>query len=87
MENLPVLSEEQREIAIRAAYVMFCRSNNWSSDLELGGERIYMGKSYDDNLIYSNILKYNETALEDQKIYRLLKRFVDSDYKQLYSGI
>lgn len=81
------LSEEQRNIAEKAAYVMFCRADNWTKELELGGEKIYMGREYDDSQIYSNMLKYNETELEQQNVYKVIKNFVNSDYKQLYSGI
>lgn len=87
IQTIKNLTEEQREVSLRAAYVVFCLENNWNSALELGGEVIYMGKEYDDEALCKNILRYNDVSLVEQNVYRSLDRFVHSDYKQFYNII
>ena len=87
IQNIKNLTEEQREVSLRAAYIVFCLENNWSSAIELGGEIIYMGKEYDDEALCKNILHYNEVSLVEQNVYRYLDSFVHSEFKQFYSII
>ena len=82
-ENIPLLSSEQRENANKVIYHDFVLLNNYSDDLEIGGQRFYMGREFDNDTFYENILKYNTIPLEDQKIYRLLEKFIGSDNKHL----
>lgn len=85
IQNLKPLTYGQKEIAIQTAYVLFCRANNWNPNLELGGEIIYMGKEYDVNVLYSNIIKYNNVSLENQEIFKLIKKFVSSNNNEFFS--
>lgn len=85
IQHAEPLSDTQKELALKAAYVLFCRVNNWNSDLELGGDIIYMGREYDNNSLYSNMIEYNKKPLVNQNIYNLLDRFVHSEMKEFYS--
>ncbi|MBE0514907.1 hypothetical protein [Sulfurimonas sp.] len=87
VENLPLLSSEQRENANKVIYHDFVLLNSYSDDLEIGGERFYMGRDFDYEKFYDNILKYNEIPLENQKIYKLLKKFIESDDRHLLRNI
>lgn len=86
IQNVESLDENQKDTAMKAAYALFCRANNWSEDLELGGEIIYMGKCYDNKTFYDNISKYNKIALKDQRVYKLINDFVHSGKKQFFSN-
>lgn len=80
------LNDKQKLIAIKASYALFCRANNWTRDLELGGEIIYMGKEYDNNHFISNILEYNKVPLKEQQIFKIIERFIQSNSKQMFNN-
>ena len=81
------LNQDQYQMALKASYALFCRANNWTPNLELGGEIIYMGKKYNNEGFEKNIIKYNEKPLCEQDIYKLLDEFVHSDKKCLFSKL
>jgi len=83
VENIPLLSSEQRENANKVIYHDFVLLNSYSDDLEIGGQRFYMGRNFDYDEFYENILQYNSIPLKDQKVYKLLEKFINSDNKHL----
>lgn len=87
IENLSLLSDVQKENANKVIYHDFVLLDNYSDDLEIGGQRFYMGRDFNYNEFYENILKYNEIELEEQKIYKLLKKFIASKNKHLLVDI
>lgn len=86
IQNIEKLTEEQRLESIKAAYAMFCRSNNWNDKLELGGEIIYMGRNYNNEKFSKNIIAYNRIPLCEQNIYKLIERFVKSNHRAMFSS-
>ena len=86
IQDMEPLSKEQHENAVKASYVSFCCQNNWSGDLELGGDVILLNKKYDDNVLLNNILDYNMIPLANQKIYSLLETFIKSGDKGLFNS-
>jgi hypothetical protein len=87
IENLSLLTSEQKEIVNKVIYHDFVLLDNYSDDLEIGGQRFYMGREFDYDKFYEEILKYNNTPLEKQKIYKILDIFIKSDNKHLLSDI
>jgi|SaaInl8_200m_RNA_FD_contig_123_6543_length_7472_multi_4_in_0_out_1_2 hypothetical protein len=83
IEKLSVLSDKQKKQVNKVIYHDFVLLDNYSDDLEIGGERFYMGRDFNYREFYGNIIKYNKVPLEKQKIYKLLDKFIKSDNKHL----
>jgi hypothetical protein len=83
IEKLPLLTSEQKEMVNKVIYHDFVLLDNYSDDLEIGGQRFYMGRDFEYDKFYEEILKYNDTSLNNQKIYKLLSKFISSDNKHL----
>ncbi|MBT5491635.1 hypothetical protein HOK00_04965 [bacterium] len=83
IEELPLLTLEQKNMANKVIYHDFVFLDNYSDDLEIGGQRFYMGRDFDYDKFYEQIIKYNDTSLNDQKIYKLLNNFISSNNKHL----
>jgi hypothetical protein len=86
IEKLPLLSQEQKNIASKVMYYDFVLLDNYSDDLEIGGQRFYMGRDFDYDKFYEQILLYNKTPLEDQKIYKILNKFIKSDSRHILNN-
>lgn len=84
IQSLEPLNTDQLDVAKKVSYITFCCQDNSPKDLELGGDAILMGKIYDNNILYNNIIEYNKTSLKDQKIYKLLSQFAESDKVALF---
>ncbi len=83
IENLPMLNKEQKEKVNKVIYHDFVLLDNYSDDLEIGGQRFYMGRDFDYDKFYEQIIKYNGIPLKEQKIYKLLQTFIESENKHL----
>lgn len=86
IQELEPLNKEQHMKAMKASYVSFCCENSWSPDMELGGDVILLNGKYDNEKLWTNIQKYNQTPLKDQHIYNLLDSFVKSDKVALFNS-
>lgn len=87
VEKLPLLNQEQKEAVNKVIYHDFVLLDNYSDDLELGGQRFYMGRDFDYDKFYEQIIEYNDISLEKQKVYKILKRFIESENKHLLKDI
>jgi len=87
IENLPLLNEEQKEKVNKVIYHDFVLLDNYSDDLEIGGQRFYMGRDFDYDKFYEQIIKYNDIPLKEQNIYKILKDFIESENKHLIKDI
>lgn len=87
VEKLPLLNNKQKEMINKVIYHDFVMLDNYSDDLEIGGQRFYMGRDFDYDTFYENILEYNDIPLKQQKIYQLLERFINSNNKHLLKDI
>ncbi len=87
MTNLPLLTNEQKEMANKVIYHDFVLLNSYSDDLEIGGQRFYMGRDFDYDKFYEQILEYSNVPLENQRIYKILKKFIESNDKHLLRDI
>lgn len=83
IEKLPPLNQEQKNIASKVIYHDFVLLDNYSDDLEIGGQRFYMGRDFDYDKFYEQTILYNETPLEEQKIYKILNKFIKSNSKNM----
>ena len=83
IEKLPLLNDEQKEMVNKVIYHDFVLLDNYSDDLEIGGQRFYMGRDFDYDKFYEQILIYNNIPLEEQKVYKLLNKFIKSANKHL----
>jgi len=87
IENLSTLSDLQKEMVNKVIYYDFVLLDNYSDDLEIGGQRFYMGRDFDYENFYEEVIKYNKIVLENQKIYKLLDKFIKSENKNLLRDI
>jgi hypothetical protein len=86
IENLPLLTLEQKEIVNKVIYHDFVLVDNYSNELEIGGQKFYLGREFDYDIFYKNILNYNKVPLESQKIYKILNKFIKSNNKYLINN-
>ncbi len=87
IENLSMLNEKQKEDVYKVIYHDFILLNNYSDDLEIGGQRHYMGREIDCDNFYKQILNYNKILLDKQLIYKKLKKFIHSDNKHMFMDL
>lgn len=78
-----VMSDKGREIANKIIYHDFVLLDNYSNDLEIGGQRFYRGREFDYEKFYTTIIGYNKIDLADQLVYKILKNFAASKDKSL----
>lgn len=74
------LSEDARKKAVCAAYITFELFNVYGPDIEIGSERILLGKKYDDDAFFEKILEFNRVPLGSQNMYNYIKVFLNSDH-------
>jgi len=86
VEHLPLLSSAQREMCNRVIYHDFVLLNNYEDDLELGGQRVYLGRKFSYDNFYKTVISYNSVVLKEQKVYGMLEDFFNSDDKLLLRG-
>jgi len=87
IENLPLLTDTQKIIVNKVIYHDFVLLDNYSNDLEIGGQRFYMGRDFDYEVFYEKVLNYNKTPLNNQKMYKILDIFIKSENKNLLRGV
>lgn len=85
IQNIQPLDEEKKDIAKKVSYVSFCCQDNWIDGIEVGPEKTYLGRTYNNERLYKKILEYNKVALEDQTIYKLLNDFVNSQDRAMFN--
>jgi hypothetical protein len=73
------LSKEQQLMANKIIYYDFILLDNYSKDLEIGGQRYYLGREFDYDKFYHSIIEYNQTPLDQQHIFRLLRKYIESE--------
>lgn len=78
-----VMSANGHEVANKIIYHDFVLLDNYSQDLELGGQRYYRGRDFDYEKFYKAIIDYNKVDLVDQTVYKILKNFTVSENKSL----
>jgi len=83
IHNIKPLNEEQKKIALTAAYISFYLTDNYSEKLEIGSEKILLGKGLSDVVLYDAIYGYNKVALEKQEVFRVIKKFLESGSKMI----
>lgn len=86
IEKLRVLDSDQRKMVNKVIYHDFVLLDNYSKNLEIGGERFYMGRDFDHETFFTQVLKYNKTPLYEQLVYQEVERFIDSGSKHLLRG-
>ena len=74
--NLKKLNHDQRQKALLTAYLMFCRLEKNVDDLEIGPERIYLGKNYNEKQLLQKIQEYQKISIQDQKVYSVINNFL-----------
>lgn len=83
VEHSLVLNQEQKDIANKVIYYDFILLDNYSDELEIGNIKYCLGGDVDYIKLYNNILKYNETPLIKQKVYKKLQEFICKKNKHL----
>jgi hypothetical protein len=74
------LSDHARKKALCAAYISFELFTGYEPGLEIGSERILLGKKYDDKGFFEKILEFNKIPLANQNMYNYIKAFLNSDH-------
>jgi len=87
IEDLPLLTGIQKTMLNKVIYHDFVLLDNYSNDLEIGGQRFYMGRDFDYKIFYEEVLKYNQTSLKNQKLYKILNEFIKSENKNLLRDV
>lgn len=87
IEDLASLNKEQKEMVNKVIYHDFVLLNSYSDALEIGGQQFYMGRDFDYDKFYESILEYNVVQLEEQRIFRILKKFLEPNKKHLLRDI
>ncbi|MDN3608480.1 hypothetical protein ACODM8_05535 [Vibrio ostreicida] len=86
IENLRRLDDQQRLMVNKVIYHDFVMLDSYSDELEIGGQRFYMGREFDDESFYGRVLTYNEVPLEEQFMYKKISSFINSNEKHLLRG-
>ena len=79
------LSEAKKSMAKKVIYYEFMLLDNYSNSLEIGGQRYFLGRKFDYDKFYNSIIKYNQTPLNQQKVFKLLQKYIDSNNSHLIS--
>lgn len=80
VQNHKALSIENRRKAMATAYIYFELYDNYNQDIEIGSEKILLGRQYDNAALYNRIIETNKIELSKQKVYQLVSQFLDSPY-------
>lgn len=83
IENAPTLTSLQMEKVYQVLYYDFILTDNYSDELELGGQRYYMGREFDEDEFFNNIISSNEIPYKDQILYKMLKKFYSLNNKHI----
>jgi len=73
-----VLTKEKNILARKIVYYDFILLDNYKNNIEIGGQRYFLGRKFDYDKFYRSIIEYNEMPLYQQNIYRVLKKYVES---------
>jgi capsule polysaccharide export protein KpsC/LpsZ len=87
IHKLQKLSEQQLNLALATAHIIFNLYNNRADKLEIGSQTIYRGKQYNINVFKEDVISYNNVPLDQQYIYSILKKYLASDYRVLVNSI
>lgn len=77
VQLLEPIEDSKRDILSRVIYYDLVKLDNYQDNLELGGQRFYLGRDFCYSSFYKNIIKSNKIELTEQVVYKKLKRFDD----------
>jgi hypothetical protein len=80
------LSEDQQSVANKLIYYDFMLLDNYSNNLEIGGQRYFLGREFNYDEFYNSIITYNQIPLCQQNIFKLLKKYIESDKVHLINN-
>ncbi|MCG7496852.1 hypothetical protein MHO82_08255 [Vibrio sp. Of7-15] len=83
IESLELLGKNQKEMVNKVLYHDFVLLDSYSDDLELGGERFYIGREFDYDRFSKKIIDYNKVPIDNQIMYKKLENYILSDKKHL----
>jgi capsule polysaccharide export protein KpsC/LpsZ len=75
---LPRLTEIQTDNALLTAFLSYCNNDVDFTRLEIGSETISLGNQYSEDKLYSNIMTFQKTNIENQYIFNYLKSFLNN---------
>ena len=73
------IDEKGLDRAFLCAYLLWCNDDIDINKLEIGSQKILLGKTYDESILNADIKKYSVTALSEQYIYEVMSDFLKSD--------
>ena len=75
---LPRLTEIQTDNALLTAFLSYCNNDVDFTRLEIGSETISLGNQYSEDKLYSDIMTFQKTNIENQYIFNYLKSFLNN---------
>jgi hypothetical protein len=76
-------TNRQKDLVNRILYYDFIALDNYSDNLELGGQRYLLKGEINFENLYNEIIGYNKTPIRQQSLYKLLLEFVKSDKRHV----
>lgn len=83
VQNSKRLTDLKMARVYQVLYHDFILTDNYSDDLEIGGQRYFFGRKFDEELFYKNIIDTNKVNYNDQKIYGLLEKLINQNNKHI----
>jgi hypothetical protein len=83
VQNSKKLTDVKMARVYQVLYHDFILTDNYSDELEIGGQRYYFGRNFDEELFFKSIIETNKTVYNKQKIYGLLEKLITQNNKHI----
>lgn len=83
IQNLKKLDLNQYDLLLKVLYYDLVLMNNYDKNLELGGQKYYLGRQFDYDLFYQSIIKDNEKEFFEQSIYKKLDVLLQNENRHI----
>lgn len=87
IQDSQTLSDEQFSSVNKVLYYDFILQCNYRKELELGGQRYYLGRDFDYELFYKEIIGENLIAFEEQAVYEVINDFISNSNRHVLNKI
>ncbi len=83
IQSLERLNMKQYELVLKVLYYDFVLMDNYEDDIELGGQKHYLGRKFDYDCFYSSIINDNLKNYRDQIMYKKLDTLLQGNNKHI----
>jgi hypothetical protein len=83
IQNLERLNEIQFNKLKKVLFYDFVLQNNYTEDLEIGGQRFYIGRKFNYEMFYERIIQENKISYNEQLFFKKINTFIVNRHKHI----